>query len=180
MIRDYGIINTKRGYEIIMRKAVYAGSFDPLSNGHIDIMERAAKLVDKLYVLVTVNIDKHSTFTIEERVNMIKKVVKADNIEVAWTDDLVVKFAEEKGATTLIRGLRNIKDFESEIALYHFNRNIDNKIETIVLFPTYLYTYLSSSAIRELVYYNQDITPYVPNILKDEIIKGIRRSLKKA
>lgn len=97
MIRDYGIINTKRGYEIIMRKAVYAGSFDPLSNGHIDIMERAAKLVDKLYVLVTVNIDKHSTFTIEERVNMIKKVVKADNIEVAWTDDLVVKFAEKKG-----------------------------------------------------------------------------------
>ncbi len=111
---------------------------------------------------------------------MIKKVVKADNIEVAWTDDLVVKFAEEKGATALIRGLRNIKDFESEIALYHFNRNIDNKIETIVLFPTYLYTYLSSSAIRELVYYNQDITPYVPDILKDEIIKGIKRSLKKA
>ena len=76
-----------------MRTAVYAGSFDPVSNGHIDIMERAAKLVDKLYVLITYNLDKKSIFTLEERVNMIKKVIKSDNIEIAWTDDLVVKFA---------------------------------------------------------------------------------------
>lgn len=162
-----------------MKTAVYAGSFDPVSNGHIDIMERAAKLVDKLYVLITYNLDKKSIFTLEERVNMIKKVIKSDNIEIAWTDDLVVKFAEQHGATALIRGLRNIKDFESEIALYHFNRNIDNRIETIVLFPTYLYTYLSSSAIKELVYYDQDISKYVPSIIKDEIYAGIKRSFKK-
>lgn len=161
-----------------MKKAIYAGSFDPISNGHIDIINRAAKLFDELHVLVTENIGKKATFTADERMKMIQKVIKHKNVFVSSTTDLVVKFAKEKGATMMVRGLRNIRDFESEIALYHFNRNIDSDIETIILFPTYLHTYLSSSAIKELVYYNADISPYVPNELIEFITKGIQKAFK--
>ena len=159
-----------------MRFAVYAGSFDPVSNGHIDIIKRAAKLVDKLYVLVTQNIDKKHTFTADQRIEMIKSVISLDNVFVDKTSDLVVRFAKEKGATIIIRGLRNIKDFESEIALYHYNKNLDPNIETIILFPSHRLTYLSSSAIKELVYYDADISKYVPKSLIETITQGIKKS----
>lgn len=161
-----------------MRKAIYAGSFDPISNGHIDIIKRAAKLFDELYVLVTENIGKVPTFSTEHRMAMIRKVITCSNVHIHSTDDLVVKFAKEKGATMMVRGLRNIKDFESEIALYHFNRHIDADIETIILFPSHRHTYLSSSAIKELVYYDADISPYVPKVLIEEITLGIKKAFK--
>lgn len=159
-----------------MKKAVYAGSFDPITNGHVDIIKRASKLFNELYVLVTENIGKSPTFTTEERMNMIKKVITCSNVHIHSTDDLVVKFAKEKGATTMVRGLRNISDFESEIALYHFNRHIDKEIETIILFPSHRHTYLSSSAVKELIYYNADISPYVPKILIEEITEGVKKA----
>ena len=151
-----------------MSKAVYVGSFDPITLGHLDIMIRAAKQFDILYVLVTENIDKHPIFSGEERVRLIKKVTEQiPNIYVSRTNDLVVRFAEKHGATTLIRGLRNVKDFENEIALYHFNRNLNQDIETIILFPSYKHTYVSSSAIKELVTYHADISMYVPEMIHD-------------
>ncbi|HHT39807.1 MAG: pantetheine-phosphate adenylyltransferase [Acholeplasmatales bacterium] len=158
-----------------MKNAVYAGSFDPISNGHIDIIDRAAKLFDNVYVLVTENIHKKATFSLEERVEMIKKVVNHPNVMVDKTTDLVVNFAKKHQVTTIIRGLRNIKDFESEISLYHFNKSLDPNIETVILFPSYRHTYLSSSVIKELVYFNADISSYVPALLIDDIVKGIKK-----
>ncbi len=158
-----------------MKNALYAGSFDPISNGHVDIIYRAAKLFDKVYVLVTQNIGKETTFTLDERVNMIKKVINLPNVIVDQTSDLVVKYAKEHQVNTIVRGLRNIKDFESEIALYHFNKHIEPEVETIILFPSHRLTYLSSSAIKELVYFNADISPYVPKELIEEITKGIKK-----
>jgi pantetheine-phosphate adenylyltransferase len=158
-----------------MSKAVYAGSFDPITLGHLDIMTRAAKQFEILYVLVTENVDKYPIFSADDRVRMIKKVTaQIPNIFVSKTNDLVVRFAEKYGATTLIRGLRNVKDFENEIALYHFNRNLNQNIETIILFPSYKHTYVSSSAIKELVTYNADISMYVPHEIHDEILLGIK------
>lgn len=163
-----------------MSKAVYAGSFDPITLGHLDIMERAAKQFETLYVLVTENVEKHPMFTAEERVHLIKKVTaQIPNVYVSKTNDLVVRFAEKHNATTLIRGLRNVKDFENEIALYHFNRNLNQNIETIVLFPSYKHTYVSSSAIKELVTYHADISMYVPADIHQEILAGIKRAIER-
>lgn len=162
-----------------MKIAIYAGSFDPISNGHLDIIHRAAKLFDKLYVLVTVNINKKHTFTANEKISMIKKVIHLDNVVVDKTDDLVVRYAKKVNANIIVRGLRNIKDFESEISLYHYNKYLDNDIETVVLFPSHRFTYISSSLIKELVYYDVDISEYVPKELVESITKGIKKSYNK-
>lgn len=161
-----------------MKIAVYAGSFDPITNGHVDIINRAVEMFDKLYILVTENIGKKATFTPQERMEMIKKLYGC-HVEVHHTDDLVVKFAREHGATKMVRGLRNIRDFEAEIALYHFNRNLDPNIETIYLMPSHRHTYVSSTAIKELVFYGADISKYVPAELEEDIVNGIRKSFKK-
>lgn len=162
-----------------MTIAIYAGSFDPISNGHVDIITRAAKLFDKLYVLVTKNIDKTHTFTADEKISMIKKVIKLPNVIVDKTDDLVVRYAKKVNASIIIRGLRNVKDFESEIALHNYNKFLNDDIETVVLFPSHKLTYVSSSLIKELVYYNVDISSYVPKEIVDDITKGIKKSFNK-
>lgn len=161
-----------------MKIAVYAGSFDPVSNGHLDIITRASHLFDKLYVLVTKNIGKNQTFSFTERMEMIESVIKLDNVIVASTDDLVVRFAKKVGATVVVRGLRNVSDFESEISLYHYNKYLDDNIETVALFPSHKLTYVSSSLIKELVYYDVDISKYVPEALVEQIKKGIKKTFK--
>ncbi len=162
-----------------MKIAVYAGSFDPVSNGHIDIITRAASLFDKLYVLVTKNIGKTQTFSLEERQEMIRKVIKLDNVIVDGTDDLVVRYAKKVNASIIVRGLRNVADFESEISLYHYNKYLDEDIETVALFPSHKLTYVSSSLIKELVYYDVDIKKYVPEVLVEQITQGIKKTFKK-
>lgn len=162
-----------------MKIAVYAGSFDPISNGHIDIITRAASLFDKLYVLVTKNIGKTQTFSLEERQEMIRKVIKLDNVIVDGTDDLVVRYAKKVNASIIVRGLRNVADFESEISLYHYNKYLDEEIETVALFPSHKLTYVSSSLIKELVYYDVDIKKYVPEVLVEQITQGIKKTFKK-
>lgn len=162
-----------------MKIAVYAGSFDPISNGHVDIITRAANLFDTLYVLVTKNIGKTQTFSANERIEMIKKAINLENVIVDSTEDLVVRFAKKVKATVIIRGLRNVADFESEISLYHYNKYLDDKIETVVLFPSHRLTYISSSLIKELVYYNVDIKKYVPEVLVEQITEGIKKTFKK-
>lgn len=159
-----------------MRKACYPGSFDPISNGHLDIIERASKQFDELHVLISYNVSKKSSFTPDERVEMIKKVCKRfPNVVVAKSSDLTVKYCKENGIQTMVRGLRNYMDYEAEFSLYQFNRDIDPSIETLILFPSTRTQFVSSSSIKELVAFNLDISPYVPK----EIVKDVINRLKK-
>lgn len=158
-----------------MRKAVYPGTFDPLTIGHLDIIKRAAKLVDELHVVVADNYRKSPTFSTKERIMMIESVVyDIPNVVVTSTKDLVVRYATDHQIDFMIRGLRNIQDYENEYALYQFNRNLNRNIETLILFPSSRNHFVSSSAIKELVTHNADISPYVPV----EIIKLIEDKLK--
>lgn len=164
----------KRGNS--MKKAVYPGTFDPLTIGHLDIIKRAARLVSELHVVVADNYRKAPTFTTEERIEMIKMVTTdVDNVIVTSTNDLIVRYAKNNHIDLIIRGLRNIQDYENEYALYQFNRNINKAIETLILFPSSKNHYVSSSAIKELVYHDADISPYVPR----EIISTLEEKLKK-
>lgn len=159
-----------------MRKACYPGSFDPISNGHLDIIERASKQFDELHVLISYNVSKKSSFTPDERVEMIKKVCKRfPNVVVSKSSDLTVKYCKENGIQTMVRGLRNYMDYEAEFSLYQFNRDIDPSIETLILFPSTRTQFVSSSSIKELVAFNLDISPYVPK----EIVKDVINRLKK-
>jgi pantetheine-phosphate adenylyltransferase len=158
-----------------MKKAVYPGTFDPLTIGHLDLIKRAARIVEELHIVVADNYKKVPTFSTEERIEMIKLVTQdIDNVVVSSTNDLVVRYAKDHGIELMIRGLRNIQDYENEYALYQFNRNINRNIETLILFPSSKNHFVSSSAIKELVVHHADISPYVPR----EIIKIVQNKLK--
>ena len=160
-----------------MIKAVYPGSFDPLSNGHLDIINRAAKILDELHIIVSVNKSKKNTFTIEERVNMIKLVTKhLPNVYVTSYEGLVVNYCKENGIKILIRGLRNYQDYEAEFSLYQFNRDIDSNVETMLMMPTNKHIFVSSSAIKELVSFDADISNYVPAEIKEMIFNKYKNN----
>lgn len=162
-----------------MKIAIYPGSFDPLSNGHLDIIKRASKLFDKLYILVSLNPKKKYVFTDEERVEIVKKSCEnIKNVEVIATKKLVLDFARDVNACCIIRGVRNHNDFDSEMQLFQFNHTIDSNIETILLFPSANNLFLSSSSIKELVMFNSDISGYVPTIVKDQIEKILKERLR--
>lgn len=153
-----------------MKKGVYPGSFDPITLGHIDIIERASNFVDQLHVLIANNIRKKYTFTIEERLLMAQKSLShLPNVVVTYTDGLVVDYAKANNCKIIIRGLRNIADYENEYQLFQLNRNIEDSIETVVLFPSSRNHVVSSSAIKELLFHGGDIRPYVP----EQIVKLI-------
>ncbi len=158
-----------------MKKAVYPGTFDPLTIGHLDIIKRAARFVDELHVVVADNYKKTPTFTSDERMEMIKRVTTdVPNIIVTTTTDLVVRYAQKNNIDLIIRGLRNIQDYENEYALYQFNRNLYRNIETIILFPSSRNHFVSSSAIKELIVHHADISPYVPK----EIIHDVQEKFR--
>ena len=153
-----------------MKKAIYPGSFDPLTNGHLDLIRRASKLVDKLYVIVADNVNKKTVFTVEERIDMIKLVTKdIPNLEIMHTNRLVVEVAREHNISIMIRGLRNLLDYVSEYQLASFNKNLNPDIETLIMFPSKDMHFISSSAIKELIFHDADISPYVPHELVDLI-----------
>jgi pantetheine-phosphate adenylyltransferase len=162
--------------EMTMKKALYPGSFDPLTLGHLDIIERAAKLVDELHVVVADNPKKTYSFSVEERIQMIKKATtKLKNIVIASTNDLIVRYAQENHIHVLFRGLRNIADYENEYQLYQFNRNLNPDVETIILFPSSRNHFVSSSNIKELIYHNADISPYVPYEIIDDVVHKLSK-----
>lgn len=155
-----------------MRKAIYPGSFDPITNGHIDIILRASKLFDKLYVCVAKNLNKAPYFTLEERLNMVKVALKdIPNVEVIATDKLIVSVAKELNAIAIVRGLRAVTDFEYEFQLAAGNEYIDNNIEMVFLMASLNKSFISSSSIKEFYSYNVDITKLVPPIVVKEFNK---------
>lgn len=146
-----------------MRIAVYPGSFDPITNGHLDIIERASKIFDKVVVGVLNNKNKRPKFTSEERVMLIKKVTEHfPNVETASFDGLLVDFAREHSASVIIKGLRTVNDFEYEFQMALLNKTLDNDCETMFMMTNSKYSYISSSMVNELAGYNGDLAGLVP------------------
>ena len=155
-----------------MRKVLYPGSFDPVTFGHIDIIERARDLFDSVVVTVAVNPTKTPLFTVEERVHFIKESVKEfKNIYVDSFDGLVVDHAKSVGASGIIRGLRAISDFEFEFQMALMNRKLASDIATIFLMPHEKYTYLNSTIIRNLASLKGDISDFVPTVVQQALKK---------
>ena len=147
-----------------MRIAVYPGSFDPITNGHLDILLRACKVFDKVIILVAHNPNKKSNFTPEQRIEMIKGATKGvANVEVYADSGLTVKFAKEHGATHLIRGLRAVSDFEYEFQLASANEFVDSSIDMVFFMARGDKTFISSSAIMEMAKSGIDVSSLVPN-----------------
>jgi pantetheine-phosphate adenylyltransferase len=150
--------------------AVYPGSFDPVTNGHIDIIKRAARIYDKLIVAVLINSAKTPTFTIEERVEMLKECCKQyENVEVAGFDGLTVDFARANGANVMVRGLRAVSDFESEIQIAHTNHALMPRIETVFFATSIKWSYLSSTIVKEAARYNSDVSKFVPHCVEEKL-----------
>ena len=154
-----------------MRIAVYPGSFDPITNGHLDIIERASRIFDKVIVGVLNNKNKKPKFTSDERVMLIKKVTShLNNVETASFDGLLVDFAKRQNASVIIKGLRTVNDFEYEFQMALLNKTLDNECETMFMMTNSKYSYISSSMVNELAGYKGDLAGLVPS----EIIQYIK------
>lgn len=158
-----------------MRIAVYPGSFDPITNGHLDIIERASRVYDKLVVGVLNNASKTPLFSAEDRVEMIRKVTSGmDNVEVDTFTGLLVDFAKSKGATVIVKGLRTVADFEYEFQMALLNKALNPEYETMFMMTNSQYSYISSSMVKELAGFHGDLTGLVPC----EIIETIKEKYK--
>ena len=160
----------------MIRRAIYPGSFDPVTNGHLDVIDRARKLFDEVIVAVAHNDQKHPLFSLEERLDLLKTALgKIKNVEVAPLDGLLVNFAIERKATAVIRGLRAISDFEFEFQMALMNRKLEASVETIFLMPKEEYTYLSSRIVKEIARLGGDVSEFVPA----RVAKALTRKMTK-
>lgn len=154
-----------------MKIAIYPGSFDPITNGHLDILKNGSEIFDKVIIAVSYNCNKKGFLSIDERVDLIKKCVSdLKNVEVDTYNGLTVEYAKKKGANFLLRGLRTSQDFEYELQLSQVNNSLDKDIRTVFLTTKPEYSYISSSMVRELIVNNGDISSFVPNVVKDYLI----------
>ncbi|EAA0144614.1 pantetheine-phosphate adenylyltransferase [Listeria monocytogenes] len=150
--------------------AVIPGTFDPITNGHLDIIERAAKIFDLLYVSVLNNSSKKPLFTIEERMEMIRQVTAhLPNVQVESASGLTVDYAATRGATAIVRGLRAVSDFEYEMQIASMNRTLNADIETFFVMTNTKYSFLSSSMVKEVAQYQGDISELVPKIVNKQV-----------
>jgi pantetheine-phosphate adenylyltransferase len=151
-----------------MKIAIYPGSFDPITNGHIDILERALKLFDTVIITIARNSSKNPLFTEKERIALLREVTKEyQNVEVDSFDGLLVKYVQKRNAIAVVRGLRAMTDFEYELQMALMNRKLDEKMETVFLMPNEKYTYLSSNFVREISRLGGDVSMFVsPVVLK--------------
>ena len=159
-----------------MKIAVYPGSFDPITLGHLNIIKRASRLFDKVYVCVMVNSDKRPTFSKEERVDFIRRVTeKFGNVEADSSDDLLVKYAKSKDAAFIIKGLRALSDFDWEFQIALTNKKLEPSVDTVFLTADEKYTYLSSTVVREMARYDVDLSNSVPREIIEDIVKKMKK-----
>jgi pantetheine-phosphate adenylyltransferase len=157
--------------------AIYPGTFDPVTNGHLDIIERASKLFDSVIITIAVNSSKKPLFTKDERMDMIKNVTKKfKNVSVDVFDGLLVSYAKKKKASVIIRGLRAISDFDYEFQIALTNRKLEPEVNTIFLMPSEKYSFLNSSLVRELASFKADVKQFVP----DYVFKKLKEKYKKS
>jgi pantetheine-phosphate adenylyltransferase len=150
--------------------AVYPGSFDPITNGHLDIVRRASQMFDRVVVAVASGVDKNPLFDIDERIDMVQKAVaRLRNVRVDRIDGLLVNYVRRKRATVIVRGLRAVSDFEFEFQLALMNRKLDSRIETIFLMTKDEYTFISSRLVKEISQLGGDVSDFVP--------RGVKRTL---
>lgn len=152
--------------------AVYAGTFDPVTFGHIDLLERAARIFDRVIVAVALNKNKQSLFSLDARVEMSAKVLSGlKNVEVCGFDSLLLDFAKQHDANVILRGLRAVADFDYEFQLASMNRNLNPAIETMFMMPAEKYMYISSSLVREIAALGGDVSGFVPPLVVEALKK---------
>jgi pantetheine-phosphate adenylyltransferase len=158
-----------------MKIAIYPGSFDPVTSGHLNIIERAAQIFDRLIVCVMVNSGKKPMFTQEERVELIRRVTaNISNVEVDCSDELLAEYAKRKGSCVIVKGLRAGSDFENEFQMAMINRKINPQLDTMFLTAEHQYMYMSSSTVKELGRYGVDLTDFLP----EDIIPDFQERIK--
>ncbi|MBR6596015.1 MAG: pantetheine-phosphate adenylyltransferase [Oscillospiraceae bacterium] len=157
-----------------MKNAIYPGSFDPVTIGHLNIIRRASEIFDKLTVCVMVNAGKNPMFSLEERVDLIKRVTSdLPNVEVDFSGELLAEYARKKGKCVIVKGLRAGSDFENEFQMAMINHKLNPDLDTMFLTAEHQYTYLSSSVVKELGSYGVDLTDFLP----EEIIPDFQRKI---
>ena len=155
-----------------MNRAIYPGSFDPVTNGHLDVIGRARKLFDEIVVAVAHNDEKQPLFSLEDRLALLHNALdKIDNVRIAQFDGLLVEFAIAQKAKAVIRGLRAVSDFEFEFQMALMNRKLEGEVETIFLMPKEEYTYLSSRLVKEIARLGGDVSRFVPRPVADALAK---------
>lgn len=159
-----------------MRRAVYPGSFDPITNGHLDIIKRASVIFDEVVVAVLVNPDKKGLFDIEERVDLIEKSVSSfSNVKVRSFTGLLIDFMNKTEAKIIIKGLRAISDFEYEFQMALLNNKLNSEIETVFLMTNEKYSYISSSSVKQIAMFGGSITDFVPEIIVNDILNKYKK-----
>ena len=153
-----------------MRRAIYPGSFDPVTNGHLNIIERAAKNFDELIVCVMINAEKHPVFTSTERVELIRRVTKhLPNVAVMQSNRLLAEFAREQKCGVVVKGLPALADFEHEFQMALINHKLNPGLDTMFLTTEHQFMYLSSSIVKEMAYYGADLHGFVPDAIIDDV-----------
>jgi len=155
-----------------MKIGVYPGSFDPVTNGHLDIIERAAKLFDKLIVAVLINSNKTPLFTVEKRLEFLKESCKGfENVEIESFEGLLIEFMKKKNANVIVKGLRAVSDFEYEFQMALMNSKLNPEIETVFMMTSNKYSYLSSSLIKEVARFGGCVKGLIPEIVEKELYR---------